>query len=174
MSKQILKKLISKMSPSEMSEFILDMYSNSKQCREYIDHFLNPEKGKESLVKYKKLILKEFYPNNPSNANLNFSVAKKAIKDFAAMQPDPLYLGELMIYLPDLACKYTNEHGDMYSIYYTKTESCFHLAMSYISDHGLLDIFKEHAKRCVHNSRRCGYNFSDYMQKAFLKYYPET
>ncbi|MBK8519000.1 MAG: Dna2/Cas4 domain-containing protein [Saprospiraceae bacterium] len=148
MSKQILKQLISKMSPSEMSEFILDIYTNSKHCREYIDHFINPEKGKDVLEKYKKLILKEFYPNNPSNANLNFSIAKKVIKDFAALQPDPIYLGELMMYLPELACKYTNDHGDMYSMYYTKTESCFSEALFYISKHGILTTFNEHAKRC--------------------------
>ena len=173
MSKQILKKLLSKMSTDDMTEFIIDIYTNSKHCREYIDHFVNPEKGKEALAKYKKLILKEFYLNYPSNASLNFATAKKVIKDFAALQPDPMYLGELMIYLPELACKYTNDQGDMYSQYYTKTESCFNEALYFISKHGLLANFNEQVQRCVNNSRRFGYGFPDAMKATYDKNYQQ-
>ena len=77
------------MTKDHMEGFILEMYSNSKSVAEYIDHFLNPDKGNEGLEKYKKIIEKEFYPKNPNNASLKYSVAKKAIKDFAGLKPDP-------------------------------------------------------------------------------------
>ncbi len=149
MSKQILKKYLANMTKDHMEDLILEMYGNSKPVAEYIDHFLHPDKGNEGLEKYKKIIEKEFYPKNPNNAGLKYSVAKKAIKDFAGLKPDPMYLGELMLYLPELACKFTHDFGDMSEQYYISAENNFNTALSYIAKHGLLVHFKDQAKRCL-------------------------
>lgn len=161
------------MTKDHMEGFILEMYSNSKSVAEYIDHFLNPDKGNEGLEKYKKIIEKEFYPKNPMNATLKYSVAKKAIKDFAGLKPDPMYLGELMLYLPELACRFTHDFGDMSEQYYISAENNFNIALSYISKHGLLAHLKDQAKRCLQYASSCGYGFDDAMNDIYYKYYEE-
>ncbi len=170
MSKQNLKLLLSKMSNDEMTEFICDLYSNSKICKDYIGHFLNPENAIDALEKYKKVIEKEFYPKNPNLATLKFSVAKKAIKEFSDLKPDPLYLGELMLYLPELASKYTHDNGDVTEQFYTSTENNFKKALEYISKHGLLEHFKVQISRCVEYSLPCGYGFNEAMNDIYDTY----
>ncbi|MBK6666598.1 MAG: hypothetical protein IPG48_10715 [Saprospiraceae bacterium] len=107
------------------------------------------------------------------NASLKYSVAKKAIKDFADLKPDPIYLGELMLYLPELASRYTSEFGDMAEQYYTSAENNFEAALKFISKHGLLAHFKDQAKRCVTYAKPCGYGFSEMMEEIYDSYYIE-
>ena len=173
MSKQTLQKFLKSLDHDQMTEFVLEMYSNSKSIKEYIDHFLNPDVGADVIEKYKKIIEKEFYPRNPMNASLKYSVAKKAIKDFADLKPDPIYLGELMLYLPELASRYTSEFGDMAKQYYTSAENNFEAALKFISKHGLLAHFKDQAKRCVTYAKPCGYGFSEMMEEIYDSYYIE-
>ena len=173
MSKQILKKYLATMTKDHMEDFIIEMYGNSKSVAEYIDHFLNPDKGSEGLEKYKKTIKKEFYAKNPNNASLKYSVAKKAIKDFAGLKPDPLYLGELMLYLPELACKYTHDFGDISDQYYVSAENNFNMALSYIAKHGLLVHFKDQANRCLQYASKSGYGFGDAMNDVYYNYYED-
>ena len=171
MSKKILNKYLANMTNDHMESFILDMYSNSKSVAEYVDHLLNPDKGSEGLIKYKKVIEKEFYPKNPLKASLKYSVAKKAIKDFASLKPEPIYLAELMLYLPELASKYSYEFGDISEQYYISAENNFDLALSYIAKNGLLTHFKEQSKKCLQYASECGYGFDDSMNDIYDTYY---
>ena len=173
MSKQVLKKYLANMPKDHMIDFILEMYSNSKSIKEYIDHFLNPEVGADVFEKYKKVIEKEFYPRNVMNAGLKYSVAKKAIKEFADLKPVPIFLSELMLYLPELASKFTHDYGDMTEQYYISAENNFNAALSFIAKHGLLDHFKNQAMRCLQYASNCGYGFGDAMRDIYYTYYEE-
>lgn len=173
MSKQKLTKFIQSLSQDQLKEFVIEMYQHSAAVRSYIDHFLNPEVGRDMLEKYKKIIEKEFYPKNPMNAGLKYSVAKKAIKEFAALQPDPILLGELMLYLPELASKFTHDYGDMTEQFYISAETNFNLALNYIAKHQLLAHFKSQVKMCLNYASKCGYGFSDAMDDIYLKYYQD-
>jgi hypothetical protein len=171
MSKQTLNKFLKALDREQMTEFVVEMYTNSKKVKEYIDHFLDPDIGIDILTKYKKIIEKEFYPKNPMNAGLKYSVTKKAIKDFADLKPDPIFLSELMLYLPELASKFTHDYGDMTEQYYISAENNFNAALRYIAKNGLLKHFKEQAKSCVQYASRCGYGFSDAMNDIYYSYY---
>ena len=46
-------------------------------------------------------------------AGLKFSVAKKAISEFASFKPSPEALADVMLALPEAACLFTYEFGDM-------------------------------------------------------------
>ncbi len=173
MSKQSLQQFLKTLDRDQMAEFVMEMYANSKSIKEYIDHFLNPDVGADVIEKYKKIIEKEFYPRNPMNAGLKYSVAKKAIKDFADLKPDPIFLSELMLYLPELASKFTHDYGDMTEQYYISAENNFNAALRYIAKNGLLKHFKEQAKSCVQYASRCGYGFSDAMNDIYYSYYEE-
>ena len=173
MSKQTLNKFLKALDREQMTEFVVEMYTNSKKVKEYIDHFLDPDIGIDILTKYKKKKEKEFYPKNPMNAGLKYSVTKKAIKDFADLKPDPIFLTELMLYLPELACKFTSEFGDMSEQYYTRAENNFETALKFISKHGLLPHFKDQAQRCLSYAEPCGYGFIEMMEEIYNDYYED-
>ncbi|MBK6666597.1 MAG: hypothetical protein IPG48_10710 [Saprospiraceae bacterium] len=54
MSKQTLQKFLKSLDHDQMTEFVLEMYSNSKSIKEYIDHFLNPDVVADVIEKYKR------------------------------------------------------------------------------------------------------------------------
>lgn len=62
MSKLSLKKHLQGMSKEHVIEFVLEVYQNSKQAKEFIEYKLQPNE-KEQFEKYKNIILEEFYPS---------------------------------------------------------------------------------------------------------------
>ena len=168
-----LKKYLSSLDKTQIIDFVTEMYKNSKPAKQYIDHFLKPESGKAVLQKYKKIIEKEFYPIKPSDKNFKFSVANKAIKEFSELKPDPIYLAELMLFLPEIASRFTHDFGDMYESFYIGVEKSYQKALSLISKHDLLDHFKAQALLCFEYSQDCGWGFGDAMGAIYYNYYEE-
>jgi cyclopropane fatty-acyl-phospholipid synthase-like methyltransferase len=172
MSKAKLKKSLDQMSKEQIAAFVIEMYENSTNVKAIIDGFISPEKGGENAQKYKKVIEKEFYPKNPMSATHSFSNAKNAIKEYKETQPTPKLLADLMMDLPEMASRYTNEYGDMWSQYYTSTENNFEAALKFIQKHDLLADFKARAQKCVKYSENCGYGFADNMEVIYSEFYP--
>jgi hypothetical protein len=173
MSKVKLKKALELMSKDQLSAFVVEMYEHSSSVKEVIDNFLNPEKRGEQLQKYKKIIAKEFYPKNPMTATHSFAKAKSAIKEFRETQPDPKLLADLMMDLPEMCCRFTNEYGDMWAQYYTSTENNYEAALKYMQKHDLLMAFQDRAKKCVKYASQCGYGFADNMEEIYSEFYPK-
>ncbi len=100
---------------------VLQIYDNVKPARVFMEYYLNPNE-KEILEKYHKIIIQKFYPDTKSfNPKIRFSVCKKAISDFRALKPSPDLLADLMITLPETACKFTYEFGNIWEQYYDST-----------------------------------------------------
>lgn len=173
MSKQKITKFIHSLTQDQLKDFVIEMYQHSAAVKSYVDHFLNPEVGQDMLDKYKKIIEKEFYPKNPERAGMKYSVAKKAIKEFAALQPDPIYLGELMLYLPELASRLSHDYGDITEQYYISAETNFNLALKYIAKQNLLEHFKPKAQLCIKYASRCGYGFDKSMEDIYYDFYED-
>lgn len=107
-------------------------------------------------------------------AGLKFSVAKKAIFEFASLNPSPEALADVMLTLPEAACLFTYEFGDMDEPFYNAAYNNFKRAMDFICKHGLLDRFKKRCNDCVKYASPCGYGFADEMAELFLIYYGES
>ncbi len=101
------------------------------------------------------------------------SVAKKAISDFSKLKPSPELKAELMIFLVECGCRYTNEYGDITESFYTGMENNFNRALKFMKKHGLLERFRLNAERCVKWSSPCGYGFADTIEYMFDEYYSE-
>ena len=171
MSKPALKKHLQSLSKEQLIEQVLDMYDNCKPAKEYFEFYLNPNE-KEQLEKYKAIIINEFYPKGKyTEPKTRFAVAKKAIADFRNLKPSPELLGDLMVTLAEMACKFTFDYGDMWEQYYTSAAINYELALKFLQKHNLLERFKLRCKSCVKYSKDCGYGFEDEMNDLFDEYY---
>lgn len=173
MSTNRLKKHLQSLTKEQIVEVVLDAYDNSKAVQEYFDFYLQPNE-KEKIKKYKAIIEKEFGVKNPMRAGLRYSVAKKAISDFASLKPSPDALADLMLSLPEAACRFTREFGDMDEPFYNGAANNFKRALDFMAKHGLLENFKLRCTECVKHASFCGYGFADEMAELFLIYYGES
>ena len=172
MSKSNLKKELQKLAKEQLIEQITELYDTYKPVKEYYQTYLNPGNIQELFEKYKVIIVQEFYPNTKSwNPKLRFSVAKKAIADFAALKPPPKLLADLMVTLAENASKFTYDFGDMTEQYYNSTVSNFERALKYLQKEGLLDDFKLRCEDCLKYAKPCGYGFPYEMSEVFDEYY---
>lgn len=171
MSKAALKRELQKLTKEQLVEQILDMYDKNKAVKELYNFYLNPKNETELAEKYKKIIYKEFNLKNPMIAGLKFSVAKRAIADFRDLQPSPDGLANLMLYLPECACEFTANYGDMSEQFYDATYHNFAKALEFIKKHGLLDNFKLRAEQCVKWASPCGYGFADEMKDIYNTFF---
>lgn len=171
MSKTELKKHLLSLSKEQVIEQVLGLYDTCKPAKEYFEYFLNPDE-KGQFEKYKAIIVNEFYPKGKYvEAKTRFSVAKKAIADFRSLNPSPELLADLMVTLPEMACKFTFDFGDMWEQYYISAETNFGLALKYLQKQGLLQQFKLRCQDCVKHAEPCGYGFADEISNLFNEYY---
>jgi len=171
MSKSTLKKHLQTLSKEQMIETVLELYDNVKPAKEYFEFFLNPNE-KEMLEKYRAVIVNEFYPRGKfTEPKTRFSVAKKAIADFRALKPSPELLGDLMVTLAEMACKFTYDYGDMWEQYYNSAYNNFKAALDFLDKNNLLDNFKLRCEDCVKYASPCGYGFADEISDIYYQYY---
>ena len=171
MSKAALKKEIQKLTKEQLVEQILDLYDKNKSVKEFYDFFLNPRNERDLAEKYKKIIRKEFDVDRPERAGLKFSVAKRAISDFKDLQPSPDALADVMLFLPECACEFTFNYGDMTEQFYNAAYNNFATALKFIAKHSLLELFKLRAGQCVQWASPCGYGFADDIESEYGEYY---
>jgi hypothetical protein len=173
MSKVALKKELQKLTKEQIVEQVLDLYDKNKAVKEFYDFYLNPNPKRESDLaeKYKKLIRKEFDVENPMRAGLKFSVAKRAISDFRALQPSVDALADVMLYLPECACEFTYNYGDMTEQFYNSTYNNWVAALKFIDEYNLLDLFQHRAEQCVKWASPCGYGFADDIYAVYYEHY---
>ena len=171
MSKIALKKQLQSLTNEQMIETVLEMYDKLKPVKEYLEYYLNPNE-KAMFEKYKTIIVNEFYPIGKSaQPKTRFSVAKKAIADFKALKPSPELLGDLMLTLPEMACKFTCDYGDMWEQYYESASTNFKNALNFLEKNNLLDNFKVRCESCLKNASHCGYGFEDDIADLHYQYY---
>lgn len=157
------------MDKAELISFILEMYGTKKEFAEYLEYYVSPNE-KEQFIKAKKIIENEYFPAKGWPKE-RLSVAKKAISDFSKLKPSPELEAELMIFLVECGCRYTNEYGDISESFYTGMENNFNRALKFIEKHKLLESFRPNAERCVKWASPCGYGFADTIEYMFDEYY---
>lgn len=171
MSKSKLKKELQSLSKELLIEHILDLWEKNKVVKEFYSFYLNPKNEKELVLKYKRLISKEFNVEDPMRSTEKFSVAKRAISDFKGLQPSAEALADLMLYLPESACELTYDNGDYPKQFYDSAYTNFLAALDFIAKNNLLDLFRSRAEQCVKWASPCGYGFADVIAEAYYEYY---
>jgi hypothetical protein len=172
MSRISLKKELQKLSKEQIIEQVLDLYDANKSVKEFYKFYLNPEREKELMEKYKKIIVNEFQPASRSHyPKGRYSVAKKAIADFKSLRPSPELVAELMLALVENACICASTYGGFPESFFTSITSNFESALIFLKKENLLDHFKPYCEKCLKLSEKCGYLLTWSMKPVYLEYY---
>ena len=173
MSKSTLKKHLQSLTKEQLIETVLEIYDNLKPAKEYLEYYLSPDE-KAMFEKYQRVITDEFYPTTKSfNPKLRFSVARKAIADFKALNPSPELIADLMLTLAEQACEFTFDFGDMTEGYYISAFNNFQAALKFMMKNNLLDKFKKRCLKCREWASPCGYGFADDIEQLVYEYFGE-
>lgn len=116
MSKAEVKKYIRSLDRQGLEQLILDLYTARKEAKEFLDYAVHPNDNAK-YEQYKEVITKEFFPKR-GDAKLRFSVCKKAVRDFKSLDPDPVLLCDLMLYIPECASEIADDWGDLWESFY--------------------------------------------------------
>jgi len=76
-----------------------------------------------------------------------------------------------MLTLPEMACKFTRDYGDMWEQYYNSAYTNFKNTLVFLQKNKLLDNFKLRCEDCVKYASPCGYGFADDIADVFYQYY---
>ena len=168
MSKTEVKKYIKSLERKSLEELVLDLYSARKEAKEYLEYVIKPDdKGK--LEEYREIIRKEFFPSR-GEPKMRFSVCRKAVSGFKALDPAPEFLADLMLYIPECASEIANDYGDMWEQFYDASVNNFQAAMKYISQHHLQSLFQNRIDFILKNCESSGYGFPDEMWQIYYDY----
>lgn len=173
LSKNTLKKELEQLSKEQLIEQIVHLYGVYKPIKDFYNLYLNSSGESEIVDRYKTLILQEFYISINMSIKPSFSVAKKVISDFKALNPSPELLADLMLTLPETACRFIAEYGDMWPQYYTGTINSFEAALKFLYKKKLLDKFKLRCKSCVDQPYEIGYGFEEDLNALYYEYYSD-
>ena len=122
MSKAEVKKYIKSLDRQGLEQLVLDLYSARKEDKEFLEYAVHPNDNAK-YEQYKKVIKNEFYPKR-GDAKLRFSVCKKAVRNFKALNPGPVLLCDLMLYIPECASEIANDWGDLWETFYDTAYHC--------------------------------------------------
>lgn len=110
MSKAQLKKYIQGLDREHLEELILDIYSDVKPVKDYLDFFLNPDIDKIVDKTKRTIFSKIFRPNGDPVLRLKFTKINEIMKDFTMKIRDPYMVADMMVYLLSLLCEYGSHY----------------------------------------------------------------
>ena len=123
----------------------------------------------KNLALFRKRIVNEFFPTR-GFGKASFRTCRKAVSDFKKTNPSPESLGDLMLSVPEQACLYTDEYGDMDDAFYTAAENNFAAALKYLHEHRLIGRFRPRILKIIETAQNCGYGFPDALAEIFEEY----
>jgi len=168
MSKTDVKRYIKSLDRSALEELVMDLYSARKEAKDFLEYAIHPNDDVKADL-YKDIILKEFFPLR-GQPKTRFSVCRKAIRDFRALDPHPELVADVLLYLPEQAAEFADTYGDLWEAFYDSAYSNFVAAMKYIQAHGLQPAFQSRIEQLLHHTESSGYAFPDMMHDAYYEY----
>lgn len=165
MSKSEVKKYIKSLDREGVEQLLLDLYSARKEAKEYLEYAIHPN-DKAKYDEYREIIKKEFFPKR-GEGKMRFSVCKKAIKDFKSLDPNPILLCDLMLYVAECASEIADCYGDLWDSFYDSAYNNFSAALKEIVKHGLQKHFQNRIDKILDNCKSSGYGFPDAMSQAY-------
>lgn len=104
MSKKTLKETLKILDRDQLSELIVEIYSASKEAKEYLDFYCSPDEEKKA-EEIREKINKEFFPANRRRGKCRFAPAKREIAKLQKWGVSPRVILDLYLYLIETADK---------------------------------------------------------------------
>ena len=99
MSKTTVKKAIADFDAAQLRELLLDVYGKSKEAKELLDFFANPDVTAK-LEEYKKPLSKEIHRYARRAHRPRIPKIRAILKKFTVIEPGDEAIAELMVYAP--------------------------------------------------------------------------
>ena len=171
MAKSKLKALLKAMDKEEIIALVLELYSSKPEAKEYLDFFVAPNET-EILNKYKQIIAYEFYPGGRKDAQVRFSVCRKALSDFKKLKPSGAAIVELMVFYMENACEFAYDYGDMWEQFYDSVEKNFEKTLQVIVANDLWKEYDARLQQCLKWASTSGWGFPDELNDMYLRMKP--
>lgn len=165
MSKAQLKKYIQVLDREHLEEFVLDIYSDVKPAKEYIDFFLNPDVNKVVEKTQRAIYSKVFRPNGDPVLKLKFTKINDIMKDFTAKVRDPYIVADMMMYLLTLLCNYGSKYYHSESFVRSLVANFGRLSKWLVSS-GLENEYKDKMSSLIDKTHSIGWGCTDWVYSS--------
>lgn len=142
MSKAALKKALASMPEQELRNLILDTYSVSKEARDYLEYWLNPDPKQLFEKFYKKLNGVFFTSSDKYKRKPKLTEANRIVKSFASISGDPHSIADLMLRYPEIMIRWLQATWKLHSMAAAVIRN-IDAARRYIEAAGLEDEFAD-------------------------------
>ncbi len=162
MSKAQLKKYIQELDRAHLEEFVLDIYSDVKPAKEYLDFFLNPDVNKVVEKTQRAIYSKVYRPSGEPLGRLKFSKINDIMKDFANKVRDPYIVADMMVYLLTLLCEFglRYSHGEAFV---RSLVANFGRFSKWLVSSGLENEYKDKMSSLIEKTHRIGWGCTDWV-----------
>lgn len=155
MSKVNVRKYIKTLDNNSLQQIILDLYTLSKEAKEYLEYAISPD-DHSKFIEIKSLIDREFCYTQKYR-RLKFTKCKNAIANFKKLDPANEYVAELMIYMVESASSRASQWGNAEPSFIYSLASNYTSAAKFILKYNLQDFYKDRLKILVREIDRFGY-----------------
>jgi hypothetical protein len=167
-----LKKHLKDSSQDQLIKDIVDLYRKNDFVKDYYTTKYNADNGLAVLIKYKEIVVNEFFPVNGDGKG-RLSVAKKAMAEFKKISKDKQANAELMIFYVETGVQYTNCYGDINESFYLSMEGVYKRALDFIFKSSLEDEFKDRCQKIVDDTENIGWGFNDELCDVYCAYFDD-
>lgn len=165
MSKQQLKKYLKDLDREQLEEFILDIYTDVKPAKEYLDFFLNPNVDKIVKDTQKAIHTKFYRPNGDPVINIKFTKVNDVMKDFTNKVRDPHIVADMMVYLLSIICDYGSKycHSESFA---RSVGANFRRLSNWLVSNSLEQEYKETMNKLIKGTYSIGWGCTDGVYNA--------
>lgn len=154
MSKRELKKYLTGLNKSQLSEQIIDLYDRFKDVKTFYDFAFNPNEDKV-LNEFKTRISREYFPGKGrKKAKARPSIAQKRIKQFIVLEMNPVVILDAMLFTIETAQTYAAERNTIRDPFYKSMFNSFKQAVEFAYYHGFSDDFRDRFLRIISNCEK--------------------
>jgi hypothetical protein len=151
-----IKEHLKSLSKEEIAVEVIELFKKYPIIQEHYYSILKPN-NEELLIKYKKLIEKEFNPLGKEI--LRYPIIKKTIKDFKNISNNPEQVADLMLYTVECGTDFTNSFGDINQKFYHTIAEIYEQALEFIFECHLENVFIDRCRNIMKNSEDIGWGF---------------
>ena len=146
MTKAKLKKALLAMEPEELRSMILDTYTVSKEARDYMEYWLEPD-PEALFTRYEEKVKGVFFTSGGKlKPKPKLAEAKKMMKAFAAISSDPRSISAMMIRYPEIIIEWIQSSWKIHK-YAEPAINNIVAAREYVEAAGLEEEFADRLKR---------------------------
>lgn len=152
---------------------LLTLYKTFESIREYYIRQVEPESTHQLIEKYKKILEKQFRPHSNKRGfpELNYSIARQAIRDFKKVNASPSLVIDLQLTYVEYGVECTLEYGDIDARFYDSMESMFRMTLKDMEKCGLKDQFRKRCLAIQQNTADLGWGFGDAIAELCDEYF---